>query len=293
MTERVLVLGAGGMLATSLQCLAHDRADDDHWTFLTIDDLDITQPAQVANTLREHKPDWVINASGYTNVDGAESDALAAHLLNATAVGDVARACRTQGARFIHYSTDYVFNGVADRPWREDDPTGPINEYGRSKLAGELAVRESDAEHLIIRTSWLYAAHGRNFVRTILSRLRTAGQARVINDQRGRPTCADDLAAITADLMNSPFRGTIHAANDGETTWYEFACAIRDFGASGAVVDPCPTSDYPTPAARPQYSTLDLERVSALLDRRPRHWREALADVIRQLDATDPPAPGA
>lgn len=289
MSDRIIVLGAGGMLATSLQRLALSRGENGNWAFLTIDDLDITQPDQVEATVRERAPDWVINASGYTNVDGAESDSHSAHLLNATAVGEVARACVARGAKLIHYSTDYVFNGSSNRPWREDDPTGPINEYGRSKLAGEQAVRDSGVEHLIIRSSWLYAAHGRNFVRTILDRLQVAGQVRVINDQQGRPTCCDDLARITADLMETPFRGTVHAANDGETTWYEFACAIRDLGAPGATVNPCTTADYPTPATRPRYSTLGLDRLERTLGCRPRHWREALAEVIAQLNADDDP----
>ncbi len=285
MSGRTIVLGAGGMLATSLADLAQRSGVANEWSFLTQEDLDITIDSRVDAVMAALKPDWVINASGYTNVDGAESDAAAAHLLNGDAVGGLARACRKHGSRLVHYSTDYVFDGSADRPWREDDPTGPINEYGRSKLAGERALAQSGCEHLLIRSSWLYAAHGRNFVRTILDRLRSAGKVRVIDDQRGRPTCCDDLAQFTLALMDSPVRGTVHAANDGEASWCEFACAIRDLGAPDAAVEPCRTKDYPTPARRPRYSTLDLTRLQSALGWRPRHWREALRDVIERLDA--------
>lgn len=285
MSGRTIVLGAGGMLATSLADLVQRRGLSNEWAFLTQDDLDITIDSRVEAVVRESKPNWVINASGYTNVDGAESDAAAAHRLNGDAVGSLARACRQHGSLLVHYSTDYVFDGSAHRPWREDDPTGPINEYGRSKFAGERAVVESGCEHLLIRSSWLYAAHGRNFVRTILGRLRSAGKVRVIDDQRGRPTCCDDLAEFTLALIDSPLRGTIHAANDGEASWCEFACAIRDFGAPDATVEPCRTEDFPTPARRPRYSTLDLTRLQHALGRPPRHWREALREVIGQLNA--------
>jgi dTDP-4-dehydrorhamnose reductase len=271
------------MLATSLHNHVRSRGDSSGWTFLTQADLDITEPQTVRRTFDELQPSWVVNASGFTNVDGAESNAEAARLLNGSAVGDIAHACHERGARLVHYSTDYVFNGESDRPWREDDPVGPLNIYGQSKLEGELAVRASGVEHLIVRSSWLYAAHGRNFVRTILDRLRSNGRVRVINDQRGRPTCCDDLAAMTLELMGSPFRGTVHATNDGEATWYEFACVIRDFGAPNGAVEACTTADYPTPAARPRYSTLDLTRLKSILSRRPRSWQEALADVVAAL----------
>ncbi len=283
MTSRCVLLGADGMLAVCLRDLVRRRGDDRQWTHLTRADLDITQRDRMHAMLDDLAPKWVINATGFTNVDGAESAQDAAFALNAQAVGDLAAACAARSITLLHYSTDYVFNGDSDRPWRENDPTGPVNVYGRSKLAGEQALRASGTEHLIIRSSWLYAAHGRNFVRTIASRLKSDGQVRVIDDQHGRPTSCDDLAAMSLELMNTSFRGTIHAANSGEATWYEFACAIRDQVAPDALVDPCPTSAYPTPAARPRCSTLDLSWLISTLGTPPRHWREALHDVLTAL----------
>lgn len=283
METPVVLIGAGGMLATSIQRLVQQRGELNAWRFLSQSELDITVPDRVAETLDSLRPAWVVNASGYTNVDGAEADTEAAFGLNAHAVGTLAVACRQRQIRLLHYSTDYVFNGSASQPWKEDDPTGPLNVYGRSKLDGEIAVRESGVEHLLIRSSWLYAAHGRNFVRTILNRLQTAGNARVIDDQRGRPTSCDDLAAMTIDLMNAPCRGTMHVTNDGEASWFEFACAIRDMGAPDSIVEPCSTDAYPTAATRPRYSTLDLSRVRRALGRSPRHWRTALEPVVKAL----------
>jgi len=282
-TARCVLLGANGMLAVSLRRLLARRGQEGQWTSLSHADLDITEQGRVHATLDELAPKWVINATGFTNVDGAENAQDAAFGLNAQAVGDLAAACAARSISLLHYSTDYIFQGDSDRPWREDDPTGPVNAYGRSKLAGEHALRASGAEHLIIRSSWLYAAHGRNFVRTIASRLKSDGRVRVINDQRGRPTSCDDLAAMSLELMNSTFRGTIHAANSGEATWYEFACAVRDQASPDAVVEACPTSAYPTPATRPRCSTLDLSRLISILGGPPRHWVEALRDVLVEL----------
>lgn len=287
MTSRCVLLGADGMLALSLRRQVALRGSQGEWISLSRADLDITRPERLHAVLDQLAPQWVVNATGFTNVDGAESAQDDAFALNARAVGDLAGACAARSISLLHYSTDYVFNGHSDRPWREDDPTGPINVYGRSKLAGEQALRASGAEHLIIRSSWLYAAHGRNFVRTIASRLKSDGRVRVINDQHGRPTSCDDLAAMTLDLMNSACRGTIHAGNSGQATWYEFACAIRDQCVPDASVEPCPTSAYPTPATRPRCSTLDLSRLIATLGTPPRHWREALRDVLVAL-ATEP-----
>ncbi len=285
MNDRIVVVGAGGMLATSLLHHVTTAADATRWLFLSQNDVDITDARRFASMLDAARPAWIVNASGYTNVDGAESAEDDAMRINAAAVGELARQCAARSIRLVHFSTDYVFSGDSGRPWREDDPAAPVNAYGRSKLAGEIALRESGAEHLLIRTSWLYAAHGRNFVRTVLDRLRAGKGLRVVSDQRGRPTSADDLAAMTIELMERGVRGTIHAANAGETTWYDFACAIRDEYVPGGAVEPCATIEYPTPARRPAYSTLDLARLTSHLAAPPRHWRAALRDVLAILSA--------
>lgn len=285
MNDRIVLLGAGGMLAASMLSRVRAAGDASRWVFLSQGDVDITDARQVESMLDAVGPCRVVNAAGYTNVDGAERAESEAMRVNAEAVGELARRCAARSIGLVHFSTDYVFNGRSDRPWREDDPVDPVNAYGRSKLAGEIALRESGAEHLLIRTSWLYAAHGRNFVRTILDRLRAGRALRVVSDQRGRPTSADDLAAMTLELMERGVCGAIHAANEGEATWYEFACAVRDECVPAGVVEPCATSEYPTPAARPAYSTLDLTRLTSHLAAPPRHWREALRDVLEKLRA--------
>lgn len=224
----------------------------------------------------------VINAAAYTDVDGAESDEALATEINGAAVGRLANACRDAGVPLVHYSTDYVFRGDAASPYLTDTPRDPINAYGRSKAAGEEAIERSGVDALVIRTSWLYAPHGANFVRTIAKACAERDSLRVVNDQRGRPTSAPHLVDTTVRLLNAGARGVFHGCDDGECTWHEFATAIAHQVNPSCRVDPCTSEEFPRPAARPQYSVLDLSKTLDAIGPLT-HWRDALAETLDQL----------
>lgn len=295
---RILLIGRTGQLAWELErCLgvlgtltALDRAQ-----------LDLGDPAAVRGAIRDTRPDLIVNAAAYTNVDGAEDDVETAFAVNARAPEAMAREARALGATLVHYSTDYVFDGGKDGPYVEDDPTAPLNAYGRSKLAGEQAIRASRAAHLILRTSWVYAARGRNFLRTIL---RLAGERevlRVVDDQFGAPTWARFIAEATAAMLwrirldDSARRRvecgeTVHLASGGVTTWCGFAAkAVAMYsartGSKLAAVEPIPTSAYPTKAVRPRNSRLDLARLERDWSIRAPAWEQSLALCVEELAA--------
>lgn len=244
--------------------------------------FDMTDPKQVEAAIRpEHRT--VVNCAAWTDVDGAEADEPAAEAVNGTGVENLARRCRELGATLVHYSTDYVFDGHGGEPYRCDAPLHPINAYGRSKAAGELAIRRLGADHLIIRTSWLYAPWSKNFVRTIAKLAAERDQLRVVDDQRGRPTSAEHLAKTSLALLEKGARGCFHVCDGGECTWYELARAIAERVRPECHVEPCTTDEFPRPAPRPSYSVLDLSAVEALLGPMP-HWTENLADVLQRLE---------
>lgn len=270
-----LILGAGGMLARGLAALRpHAKA-------LGVADLDVTDAATLARAIVPGVQ-VVWNAAADTRVDLCESDP--GHLaVNDVAVGEIARLCREAGALLVHVSTDYVFDGRPGRPWREDDPVDPVNAYGRGKLGGERRALASGAEVLVVRTSWVFAPGGANFVDTILG---LAGSGReelkVVDDQRGRPTYAPDLARALVKLVDSGARGLVHFANSGETTWYGLAKeALARAGFAGVRVVPCASDEFPRPAARPANSVLDTSRYVALTGESPRHHLEALDEHLR------------
>jgi dTDP-4-dehydrorhamnose reductase len=285
----IVILGAGGMLGRELAA-AIARAGLPCSPFGGRADLDIADSGAVGRALDRLQPVAVFNAAGWTDVDSAEADEASADAANHLGPRHVAAWCAANGARLIHFSTDYVFDGLADRPYRTDDPTSPAGAYGRTKLAGERAIAASGCKHLIIRTSWLYAEHGRNFVRTIL---RLAGEKRalnVVNDQRGRPTHARDLATTALGLDYAGARGVHHVANDGECSWFEFASEIVRLSGLDCRVNPCSTAEFPRPAKRPGYSVLDLSGTTDLLG--PiRHWREALAECVESIARGSAAAP--
>ncbi len=244
--------------------------------------LDVTNEMAVRRMMAEAAPGVVINATGYTDVDGAEADPAAADLLNRAGPGNLGRACRDAGAILVHYSTDYVFDGGSRRPYLVDDEARPINAYGRSKLAGEREIAASGCRFILLRTSWLFAPHGRNFVTTIADLASRRTFLDVVDDQRGRPTYAADLAEMTLLLLDKEAEGTLHAANEGECTWHELAAAVVEQAGLACEVRPCATSAHPRPAARPAYSVLDLSATIDLIGR-PRHWRDALAECMGRL----------
>ena len=287
-----LILGAGGMLAT----VWAERVAAAGGTLpglggvglLDQSACDITSAESVTRAVTPGVR-AVINCAAYTAVDQAETDEAKATEINGHAVGLLARRCREVGAAMVHYSTDYVFDGSASAPYRVDHPRAPISAYGRSKAVGEELLERSGAEFLNLRTAWLYAHCGGNFVRTIAKAAREKPVLRVVNDQRGRPTSCATLVDITLRLLAAGARGTLHACNSGECTWFDLASAIveRVNAASGGAcrVDPCSSAEYPRPARRPAYSVLDLTPTERLIGPIT-PWREGLGPVLDRILST-------
>jgi len=292
--KRLLVTGAGGQVGTELAAeaaaagfavVAPARAE-----------LDITDEKALAAAIAAAKPDAVVNAAAYTAVDRAESEPGIAHAVNARAPGILGRVCDRAGIPLLHISTDYVFDGASERPWREDDPVAPLGVYGASKAAGETALRAAAPRHIILRTAWVYSPHGNNFVKTMLRLAGARDEIAVVDDQRGSPTSATDIAqallalaasAIDAKATDAPLWGTYHFCNAGVTSWCGFARAIMGGaearGGTPARIRPIPTAGYPTPARRPAYSALDCAKLKSGFGVEPRPWAEALDDVLDRL----------
>jgi dTDP-4-dehydrorhamnose reductase len=284
---RFLVTGAGGMLGRDVVAVLRGRGIA--VTAATHADLDVSDPTAVRAAVPGH--DVVVNAAGWTDVDGAETAEPAALAANGTAVAHLAVACRTAGARLVHVSTDYVFDGTATAPYPEDAPTNPVNAYGRTKLAGERAALTAGG--YVVRTAWLYGAHGRNFVTTMLRLAAQRDTVDVVDDQHGQPTWSYALAAGLADLGLAPEAapGIYHATAAGATTWYGLARAV--FEAAGLDPDrvrPTTTDRFPRPARRPAYSVLGHDRWSRAGLAPLAGWREMLTDALPSLRGA--PTPG-
>jgi dTDP-4-dehydrorhamnose reductase len=284
---KMMVTGAGGMTGAAVTRLARARG----WecAAFTRADLDITDGPTVASLTAAEKPDVIVNAAAYTAVDAAEDDAAQAMSVNAAGAGNVAAAAERHGAAVIHLSTDYVFDGSSSIPYKPADATCPINVYGESKLAGEIAVQSECRRHFIVRTSWVYSHEGKNFVRTML-RLADEGKTlRVVDDQHGRPTSSADLAeavlAVAERAFGSPQLGGIfHFANSGITTWYQFAQEIFSLrGGNSQAVTPVGSDEFPTRARRPSWSVLDTSTFEQEFGMTPRPWQQALADTMALL----------
>ncbi len=277
----ILVFGETGQVARELAIQA---------SVLTLSraQADLADPAACAAAIRLHRPRVVINAAAWTAVDRAESEEAAATVINGEAPGAMARACADFGIPFVHISTDYVFDGSGTAPWTPDAPTGPLSAYGRSKLKGEEAVRAAAGPHVILRTSWVFSAHGANFVKTMLRLGTERPVLRVVADQWGAPTPAAAIAAacltIADRLIAAPhLSGTHHFAGAPDTTWAGFARAIMEMAHLQAQVEDIPTSAYPTPARRPANSRLDCTALTRDFGIPRPDWRVALADVLAAL----------
>jgi dTDP-4-dehydrorhamnose reductase len=281
--KRVLITGADGMLGTELLPALREQHEV---VGVDIGELDITDWEATRAFVSEAAPDCVINCAAYTDVDGAESQRESAFAVNAVGAGNVARACAAAGAYLIHLSTDYVFDGTKSGAYLETDPPSPINVYGESKLEGELEVARASGRTLIVRTAWLYGHGGRNFVEFVLGRAADEGALRIVDDQRGAPTNARDLAEVLKELARKRPEGIIHATNDGSCSWLDFAREIlAAAGLTDAAAEPISSSDLDRPAPRPKNSVLSLERLVSVLGWRPRLWQEAVREYVAERQA--------
>lgn len=283
MVDRYLVLGAGGMVGRAWAELCAQQGVE--YRALSRAEFDLANRNHLARI--EPGVDVVVNCGAYTQVDQAESDRDAAFLVNGEAVGALGERCKTVGARLVHYSTDYVFDGCGSSPYPVDATTSPVNTYGASKLRGEELLRESGAQALLVRTSWVYAPTGKNFVLTIADLLTSKPKLDVVNDQRGRPTSAGELAKNSLRLASLVDSGTFHLTDGGECTWFEFAREIRDQLGLETPVDPCASDKYPRPAKRPAYSVLDISESERLLGPLL-PWQDALRQVLARRAAPLP-----
>ena len=257
------------------------------------DTVDLSQPESVRQVMESVRPQVVVNAAAYTAVDKAESEPELAMQVNGLSPGILAEATAAIGAGLIHISTDYVFDGSQSSPYRETDATNPLGSYGRSKLAGEEAIRAANPLHMIVRTAWVYGVRGHgNFVKTMLRLGADRPELRVVGDQIGAPTWSFDLAEAIAQMvpqLSPETAGTYHYTNSGVTSWYDFAVAIFEeaaplgFPLKIEKVIPITTADYPTPAQRPAFSVLSLQKTSALLGNPPPQWRHSLRQMLAEL----------
>lgn len=291
---KILILGTSGQVGTELMRAAWPPGTE--LVGLARPEVDMARPETVAAAVAEHAPALVVNATAYTAVDKAEGDREAAFAVNRDGPARLAAACAARGAALIHISTDYVFDGTKPAPYTEDDPVAPLGAYGASKEAGEAAVRAALPRHVILRTSWVYAVHGANFVKTMLRFGREREEMRVVADQHGAPTAASDIAAAIVAIAgrisagNDVPWGTYHFTGTGETTWHGFA--ERVFQRLEAATGRRPrllaiaTADYPTPARRPANSRLDCTRIRTAFGVAAPRWEDSLDRVLDELLST-------
>lgn len=273
----IVITGAGGQLALSFEKIVGSSSD---FLFLSKDQLDITDKNAVALFFKENTPKILINTAGYTQVDKAEIESEKAFRINAEGVKNLAESCVEHGCKLIHFSTDYVFDGKANTPYKESDHPNPQTVYGQSKWAGEQAILESGLqEFAIIRTSWLYSEYGHNFYKTMLRLGETHTSLKVVNDQQGCPTYAPDLAQTVLEILpklNTLTSGIYHFCNHGSTTWYDFVKAIFEEKNIKIDITPIATKDYPTAAQRPLYSVLDTRKIIRTFGIQIPDWRDRL-----------------
>ena len=284
---RILIFGRVGQLGSAL---AELLSAGHQLKFLDQPEIDLAQTNSISRHISRSGADLVINAAAYTAVDKAQSESELAQRINADAPAAMAKACHTLGVPFIHFSTDYVFDGEAQEPYHEESRVAPRSVYGETKLAGERAVALETSRHVILRTAWLYSHVGHNFLKTML---RLAGEAkplRVVSDQFGSPTFAWDLGAATARVVDAvadgrdDIYGVFHATNSGQTSWFEFARAIFETANLESVdISPITTAEYPTPAPRPAYSVLSCERLALVFGIRMPSWQDGLARCVARL----------
>lgn len=284
----IVVTGKNGQLGWELQQLA--SAFEDRYEFIFTDrtQLDISNIGSIQPFFAATKPQYFINCAAYTAVDKAETDREAAMAINATVVGEIASCCADYNCQLITISTDYVFNGNGTAPYKVDTPTDPVNFYGATKAIGEQLALTNDPSAIVIRTSWVYSAHGNNFVKTMLRLMKERPEIKVVNDQEGCPTYAADLAAAIMQIIEShakgnPASGIYHYSNTGAITWFDFAQAIKEEAAQSCAVLPIPSSAFPTPAKRPAYSVMDVQDIAADFGVELKPWKLSLQHCLHSI----------
>lgn len=277
---KILITGARGLLGNDLNqvlsCCGSITAVD-------IQDFDVADELSCVSFIEHLRPDWVVHAAAFAQVDACESNEQLAFRVNSTGTANVARACAATGAKLIYYSTDYVFDGTSSRPYEEDDPVNPMTVYGKSKLAGETQVARilSESRFIVVRTSWLYGINGKNFVDTIVQKARSIPELRIVNDQQGCPTFSRDLAQATAALIEKNAHGIVHVSNTGVTTWYDFARYFLSLLKITTPLHPVSSDSYPLPAKRPQYSALSNNRFAEITSSHMPHWQDAVKRYLK------------
>ena len=285
--HKILITGANGQLGWELGQLA---ATYPAFEFVLVDrsQLDLSFPETFEKIIQTIAPDCIVNTAAYTAVDKSETEKELSYTVNATAVQALASICKNLAIPFITYSTDYVFDGEATQPYTISTKVDPVNYYGSTKAAGETMAMEANEDTIVIRTSWVFSSHGNNFVKTMMRLMKERAQLNIVVDQKGRPTYAKDLAIATMKMIEAmnagkSIKGVYHYANQGETTWFDFAAKIKAIAGLTCEVQPIETKDFPTPAKRPAYSVLDTSKIEHDLAIDIRHWEDALKDCIDHL----------
>jgi len=284
----ILITGANGQLGNELKSISKSFYGYD-FIFTDIDELDITDPVQTSEFIRKNEPGWIVNCTAYNGVDKAETEPDKAMLINSTAVLNISESIKGTACRFIHVSTDYVFNGNASVPYDENVNPDPQTSYGRSKLAGEKAAMLHNYS-MVIRTAWLYSSHGSNFVKTILQKAKENDSLRVVFDQIGTPTWAADLGGAIMNIISSVIRnqvafnaGIYHYSNEGVCSWYDFATAIVEEAGMKCRVNPILSGEFKSAAKRPSYSVLDKSKIKENYNLEIPHWKCSLKKCLEQM----------
>lgn len=280
----ILVTGSNGQLGKEMKQL-ESAYPGFRFIFLSREDMPVHHFELVRNVFKGYKPQYLVNCAAYTAVDKAESEKELAFQVNGEAVGVMAAVCKEYGTRFVHISTDYVFDGSSTTPYTTDAPTNPQGVYGASKLKGEQEAMLYNPDSIIIRTSWVYSEFGKNFVKTMRKLMSEREELNVVNDQIGSPTYAADLALAIMQIIDGGkwVPGMYHFSNSGVISWFDFAVAIRDLSGLQCRVHPIPSSQYPTPAKRPAYSVMDTAAIFSTFNLVPRNWKDSLRVCLSKL----------
>ncbi len=288
-SKRVLITGANGQLGNEMRRLG--AVSPNSYIYTDVAELDITDAAAVESFVKENAIEVIVNCAAYTNVDKAESDEATAELINANAVANLAAAVKAVGGTLFHVSTDYVFGDEGNTPRTEEMPLNPLGVYGRTKLKGEQAIEQSGCKAVIIRTAWLYSEFGNNFLKTMMRLTAEREQLNVVFDQVGTPTYAGDLALAIFSIIEAGIyegnEGVYHFSNEGVCSWYDFATEIAiAAGNTGCRINPCHSSEFPSPVKRPSYSVLDKSKIKETFGIEIPHWRDSMLYCIKRLKST-------